>query len=109
MRTARQDARERGGASADLRRVDRQDGIQLTKGARRLSRILTVEDLKAVPEGALIQYRCDEDDTIWYEPLEQVLRGAPLHFKNPSGSHWCPYCDGHVWPMGYLVVARERQ
>ncbi len=72
-------------------------------------KLLTVQDLKAAPKNALVVYRCDEDGTIWYEPLKQVLRGAPLHPNDPSGSHWCPYCDGHVWPSGYLMTAEPRQ
>ena len=67
---------------------------------------LTVEDLEAVPKAALIKYQCQMDDAIWYEPLEQVLKGAPLHPENPSEPHWCPYCDDPVWPVGYLVVTK---
>ena len=53
----------------------------------------TVEDLKTAPQGALIKYQCKMDDVVWYAPLEQVLKGAPLHPEDPSGSHWCPHCE----------------
>lgn len=64
---------------------------------------LRAEDLKAMPKDTLIKYQCSEDEVVWYEPLEQVLRGAPLNPEDPSASHWCPYCDGPTWPSGYLV------
>ena len=91
------------GASVDPRRIDGQDNLRLTERRHYyLSKTVTVNDLKAVPEGALIEYRCDEDDIVWYEPVAQVLEGAPLRPKDPCGPHWCPYCDGPVWPSGYL-------
>ena len=74
-----------------------------------MSVLLTTKALKEMPENALIEYRCNEDGTVWYEPLKQVLEGAPLHPQDPSASHWCPYCDGHVWPVGYLVATEPRR
>jgi len=67
-------------------------------------RYLAVEDLRAAPKGSLVKYECQMDGAVWYEPLEQVLAGAPLEPSNPSESHWCPYCDDPVLPTSYLVV-----
>ena len=71
-------------------------------------RTLTIEDLQAVPKGALVKYQCRMDDVVWYEPLEQVLAGSPLEPEDPSESHWCPYCDDPVSPTGYLIFEKRK-
>jgi hypothetical protein len=71
-------------------------------------RTLTVEDLQAVPKGALIRYRCQMDDAVWYESVEQVLQGVSLSSVGPNEAHYCPFCDDLAWPSGYLVVTVSR-
>jgi hypothetical protein len=70
-------------------------------------RNLAVEDLRRMPKNSLVKYQCRTDDVVWYEPLEQVLAGAPLEPEEPSEAHWCPYCDDPVWPIGFLVLTEE--
>jgi hypothetical protein len=69
-----------------------------------LGKILTTEYLRTVPKGAFIEYRCQMDNAVWYEPVEQVLTGVPLFPRKPSEARYCPYCDDPAWPVSYLAT-----
>jgi len=66
-----------------------------------------VEDLEAMPEGAIVRYRCGMDGAVWYEPVRQVLEGVQLSSVGPGEAHYCPFCDDPAWPSGYLVVMKS--